>query len=405
VTRRTIATLVAVILVAAAVGFGLYARSASAVTPGVIAVAGDVRVDEYVVKAPAISWPVPDYAVGIPTSATPSPRKGGPPAGASRTPTVSGFMTDVYVTEGAHVTSGRVLARLDATMLDLGVAQAKAAQTRARTSIDVLDNGLDKIDTARAKLLTARAKLLTARASLVATIGVLVKTKASLVASIAAITKIINQPGGPPPHVPPYPVLLAGLKAGLRGLTKGLAGAKTGLAKMSQGLALMSKGLSQLADARQQLEGFRRLAVINLRAQGVAVQLAEAKRAAATIVSPVDGLVTFARPAGTVVMVGAPVVRIRPDGLTHVTTYLTADELTQVSVGSKVTVGFDSNPGGPLSGAVTDLGDVAVVPPTGFPTDIVHMTRAVKVTIVLDQGQTAPPGTPVDVQIQTGPTR
>jgi multidrug resistance efflux pump len=81
---------------------------------------------------------------------------------------------------------------------------------------------------------------------------------------------------------------------------------------------------------------------------------------------------------------------------------LTSDQLTQVSVGSPATVDFDSNPGGPLAGHVSYLGYGAAVPPTSFPTSVVHMTRAVRVTVELDDGLTAPPGTPVDIEIGIG---
>jgi hypothetical protein len=178
--------------------------------------------------------------------------------------------------------------------------------------------------------------------------------------------------------VPPYPVLLAGMQQGLAGLEQGLAGAKAGLATMNQGLAKLSKGLKQLDGARSQLKDARKLVVIGVAAQDVAVDLAKARRAAATIVSPVDGIVTYTRAAGTAVMVGAPIVRIRPDGPSRIYTYLTTDQLAQVSVGSRASVTFDSNTGGPLAGRLIYLGDGATVPPTNFPTSIVHMTRAVR---------------------------
>jgi multidrug resistance efflux pump len=418
-SRRSLLSALAVIVVAAALGFALYAKTASAATPGVIAVAGDVRVDEDVVRAPSVTYPTSDYTVGIPATGTAAPKKrsSGAPAAASRMPVVSGYLTEVPVALGVHVTKGQVVARLDTAMLDLGVRQAETARTKARESLKVLYNTIDKLATARAKLvtargqlITARASLVTARASLVTTIGVLTRTRAGLVTSIAAIEQLISSfPPAGPPHVPPYPVLLAGMQQGLASLNTGLAGAKAGLAKMNQGLATMSQGLAkistglaQLDSARTQLRDARKLVVINVAAQDVAVALARARRDAATIVAPVDGLVTYARAAGTAVMVGAPIVRIRPDGPSHIYTYLTTDQLAEVSVGSRASVTFDSNTGGPLAGRVTYLGDGATVPPTNFPTSIVHMTRAVRVTIELDGDQTAPPGTPVDVEISTG---
>jgi multidrug resistance efflux pump len=405
-SRRGALASTAVVLAALAVGFALHAKSASASTPGAIALAGDVRVDENVVRAPSIAYPTPDYTVGIAQPATAAPKKrpsGAPSASSSRRPVVSGFLSEMPVTQGVHVTKGQVVARIDTTMLDLGVRQARTARAKAAATLDVLDNNLDTMASARTTLVTARAQLVTARASLVATIGVLTRTRTGLETQIAAIEALISRsPPAGPPHVPPYPVLLAGLRQALSGLKTGLAGAKAGLAKMDQGLAKLSKGLAQLDSARAQLTGVRRLAAVNVDAQDVAVALAKARRDAATIVAPVDGLVTYARPAGTAVMVGAPLVRIRPDGPAHVYTYLTSDQLALVTVGSAASVTYDSNPGRDLTGHVSYIGGNAAVPPTSFPTSIVHMTRAVRVTIELDDGEVAPPGTPVDVEISTG---
>jgi multidrug resistance efflux pump len=103
--------------------------------------------------------------------------------------------------------------------------------------------------------------------------------------------------------------------------------------------------------------------------------------------------------------VGAPLVRIRPDRPVRIDTYLTTDQLEQAPIGTPVTVDFDSNPGEPLNGRIAVIGATAVVPPTGFPTAIVHMTRAVRVTIELESGATAPAGTPVDVKIRAGSVR
>ena len=404
-TRRGILTVVAVGLVAVASGFAIHAKSASAVTPGVIAVAGDVRVDENVVRAPVVAYPTPDYSIGIPMTTAGAPEKrsaGAPGAGASRQPVVSGFLTAIPVAQGDHVARGQVVALLDTSMLDLGVRQAEAARTRARANLDVLDHAIDKLASTRATLVTTRAQLVKTRASLATTIGVLARTRASLEASIALIQQIIAEPGGPPPHSPPYPVLLQGLQRGLAQLDAGLAGARAGLTKLDRGLTKLSLGLAQLDGARKQLNGARKLAAINEDAQGTSVSLARAKRIAATIVAPIDGVVTYTRSPGTAVMVGTPLVRIRPDGPTHVQTYLAADQLAQIRIGSAATVTFDSNPGAPLIGRVSHIDARAALPPTSFPTSIVHMTRAVRVTIELDDGQTAPPGTPVDTEISIG---
>jgi multidrug resistance efflux pump len=396
-SRRSTVISIVLLLVVIAAAIGLYANAAAAAAPRAIVLAGDVRAEEYVVRAPVVTTPTVDFTVGIPTTATAAPKR---PTGApaSRGPVVSGFLTEVPVALGAHVATGEVLARLDTKLLDLGVTSAKAAATRARADLKVLENTTSKLEDARAKLVTAKKQLITARASLTATIALLVTQKASLEASITAIQAIIAHLG----PVPPYPAILAGLQTGLGQLTAGLAGARTGLSAMNQGLAKIASGFSQMDKALQQLRGAHRLLEVNIKTKDIAVRLAEARIPAATITSPVSGVVTFTRLAGTAVMVGAPIVRIRPDGPSRIDTYLTTDQLVQVKVGDPATVDFDSNPGSPLSGHIAVIDDAAVVPPTSFPTSIVHMTRAVRVTIELDPGLTAPPGTPVDIEIPTG---
>jgi multidrug resistance efflux pump len=408
VNRRTIVIGVVLCSLVVATGIGLYVRSASAVSPGVIAVAGNVRVETSVVRAPSIARPVPDITAGLTTIASAASAKRAASSSApsmSRAPVVSGFLSEVLVAEGALVTTGQVLARLDTTMLDLGVAGAQAAARKATADLDVLDNNVSKLRDSRSKLVTARRQLTAARASLATTIAALVAQRDTLEAQIAVIQALIAQPGGPPPHIPPYPVLLVSLRSALSGLKTGLAGARAGLAKIDANLAKIRKGIAQMDSALRQVKGVRALAVVNATSRGIAVRLAESRRDSATLTSPASGLVTYARMAGAAVMVGAPIVRIRPDGPVRVDTYLTPGQLASVAVGTPVSVDFDSNAGAALPGRIAVIGDAAVVPPTSFPTAIVHMTRAVRVTIELDPGQTAPPGTPVDIEIRTGSAR
>lgn len=406
--RRSLVIGLIAAAVVAVVGIGVYLASASAVGPVVVAVAGSVRAETYVVRAPVITLPSPDYAVGITVAGTPAPKKRPTAAGApmsSRAPVVSGYLAEVLVAQGSRVTTGQVLARLDTTFLDLGVAAARAAADKARADLEILDHNGVKLSDARAKLVKGRDKLTSVRASLAATITVLVARRASLETSIAAIQALIAQPGGPPPHVPPYPVILAGLQSALTGLNVGLTGAKVGLATIDKSLAKMAKGLRTMDSAMEQILGAHDLLVVNIAAQGVGVRLAEARQAQATITSPVSGVVTFARLAGTTVMVGAPLARVRPDRPILIDTYLTAEQLALVAIGTPVTVDFDSNTRGPLTGHISVIGSTAVVPPTSFPTAIVHMTRAVHVTVELDAGQATPAGTPVDLEIRTGSAR
>jgi HlyD family secretion protein len=409
VTRRSLIIGLVMLAILVVAGFAVWVQS-NATTSDVV-VSGDVRVVEQIVSAPAIAQPSPDVAAGISATPTAGAASRSRAAGAqtmpaaSRTPTVSGFLSEVLVRQGDRVKKGQVVARLDTTMLDLGVAQAAAAARKSRADVAVLDSNLDKLEDARATLISGRAKLLKARASLETTLSRLMKQRATLEASIAAIEKILAMPGPPPPSIPPLPVVLAGMKAGLAGLNKGIAGIKAGLATMSQALAKMRKGLAQLDTARARLRDLRVVLVAQIEAKDTALRSAKVRLGQAAIVAPADGLVLYSRSAGTVVMVGAPLIRVRPDGPTQVQTYLTAEQLASVKPGTPVSVTYDSASGAALTGVVSTIGDDSRFPPTSFPTTIVHMTRAVRVTITLDQGETAPPGTPVDIVVRTGQSR
>jgi multidrug resistance efflux pump len=402
-SRGRTALAVAALVAAVVTGALVWSSTSKADASSDLVLAGDVRAQEWVVRAPRITTPTIDFAVGISRSSSPGGR---PPASArplpqSRTPMVSGYLADVRVTEGMRVTRGQVAATLDTTLLDLGVRQAETAKAKAGADLAVLDQNVETLGAARAKLVKARAGLVKAKRSLETSLTAFIKVRSNLEASITAIETVLSH-GPPPPSNPPLPVLLASLRNALAGVQKGIAGMKAGLAKIDKGLAQMKKALSQLDTARARLHDLREILLVNEQAQDVGVRLAEARRAQAVMTAPCSGIITFARRAGTVAMVGAPIVRIRPDGPTEVFTYVTPDVLSGLSTGASALVDFDSNDGPALPARVSRIDDVAAFPPTSFATGVVHMTRTVRVTLTLDGGATAPPGTPVDVTIRMG---
>ncbi len=387
--------------VVSAIGAALWLRSSLATTVGTLEVAGDVRSEIRVVRAPALTYPVPDFTVGIPkppsatlaSGAGPAAAKRVPPAGASRQPTVSGTLAEVYVSEGAKVTTGQVLARLDTSMLDLGVAQARTAAAKAHADVAVMRDNLSTLARNRTKLATAKSKLTSTLAQVVAQRAQIAAQLAQLEAAVA------HMPPGPPPTPiptgPPSPaVLIPKLRAALVQID-------TGLAKLRKGLGTLATGSNALSTARTQVSNAREVLTILADAQDLGVGLAQARLAQATMTSPVSGTVTYARPQGQLAMVGTPVMRIRPDGPLLVDTYLTADQLAQVSIGTPVTLTYDSAPGVVARGRISMIGTVSTFPPTAFPTSIVHMTRATRVTVTLDDGVAVPYGTPVDLTIST----
>lgn len=386
--RLTAVVLVLALLGVASVVVAHFQRQSGA-DRGYLAVAGDVRAVSYVVRAPALSSPAIDVTVGLASSSQASVARTTPRSVTANQPTVSGRIAEVLVAEGDTVVAGQTLARLDATLLDLGVKQAEAAAAKARADVAVLADALDTIGSGQADLAQAKRDLL----------GALAKAKAQRADLAAQLAQLESMPAPPPgsvlPTGTPNPgVLIPQLKAGL-------AQIDAGIAKMESGLRTMASGSAKLADARTQAENGRELLGIVADTRDIATSLARARRDSAIITAPVDGLVTFARRAGGVAMVNAPLFRITPDTPALVDTYLTAEQLAHVHVGDPVEVTYDSGAGVVLAGSVTAIGEDSVFPPTTFPTDVVHMTRTTRVTITLEGGARPPAGTPVDLIIRT----
>jgi HlyD family secretion protein len=391
VNRRSFMWTTIVVVVCVALGGALWYRSVSENPVGVMHLAGDVRADVITVRAPAIARPVPDFTVGLPQAVgtLPSGAKRQMPAFASSQPTISGPLVAVYVSPGDHVKVGQPVAQLDTTALQLGVQQAQTAAAKAHAELPVMADNLATLNTAGTTLATAKGQLTTARAKLVA-------GRAALAAQLAQLQQMAaHMPPGPlPPGMPNPAVLIPQLQAAL-------AQMDAGMATMNSAFAKLATGAAQLSTAKTQIVNARALLRILANMQDIGVQVAQLRLSQATILSPVGGVVLEARQAGEIAMVNAPIVRIRPDGPREVDTYLTSDQLALVKVGTPVEVGYDSAPGVIVHGTIARIAGFSDVPPTSFPTDIVHMTRATKVTVTLESGSTVPYGTPVDVTIRT----
>jgi multidrug resistance efflux pump len=131
------------------------------------------------------------------------------------------------------------------------------------------------------------------------------------------------------------------------------------------------------------------------------VQVAEARLALAVVRSPYAGIVTWVAEAGTVVFAGGPVARIFPDGPVVLDTYLDVEQAKFVRVGSVANASSDSHPGSAFPGRVTGVFPVYGYPPTSLPTTLIHMTRAYRISVTLDDtAAPLPPGTPADLTIQ-----
>jgi hemolysin D len=455
--RRNILLGLALVLMVGLVA-AIVARTLSGPPANRMLVAGDVRSVVRTITAPGISYPIYSYSVQVVSNAAPGTKAlttnvtvvSGPQASQTAStnagsPVVAGVLSAVNVNVGDHVTTGTVLAQLDTQTLDLGVVGAKISAAKTKTTVTVLNNGIDTILDNVDKLETARGKLETGAAQLAAGKALLASTKASALAGRAQLLVLQEQLIAAKPQLPTLELKLAADLALAKTFPKGkvpkwlqkeiaglqqtiggvqfllptipakLAGIKIGLAKIAAAQAklpaaeaLLATGKAQLNTAADALDtaktqAYKARDYVKILAGGanVGVVLAEAKRDQATIVSPVSGTVTQAPTVGTVACKGAPLVRIRPDDAALVDTYLTGDQLSAVHVGSVADVTFDSDGVHTMSGTVITISSDAEYPPTSFPTDVVHMTRTVKVTLRLDSGDQPPAGTPVDIAIHT----
>jgi HlyD family secretion protein len=308
---------------------------------------------------------------------------------ASGQPAVAGAIAAVEVSEGSRVTTGQVIARLDDRTLALQVDTARAGARLAKARIGVADANLDTLASKAATLADARKKLDAALATLRASRSDVARNLAAAEDAVAHMPPVL------PPGVPDPRVLVAKLKAALAQIDAGLAKATAGRAKLRTASA-------KLSDARSQLRGLRRVLVLAADAAGVGVQVADARRALAAVRAPVAGLVTWVAEAGSMAFAGQPVARLAPDGPVVLDTDLDADQLALVRLGAEAQASSDSHPSASFSGRVTGVTPVFGYPPTSLPTSLVHMTRAFRVSVTLDDPVAPlPAGTPADLTIST----
>ena len=402
---------------------------------GPIAVAGATRADSVVIAAPTLSQPALDVTVGIAKFQTPAliaaRRKAAAAAARARGPVVSGRLTEVKVRPGDMVKKGQVLAAFDDKMLLVGVESAQAAYRRSVATADTMRATASTVRDQRSKVYTARrtlrqqqallgtsktklaaqlAQLQTAAPSMRAGLAQLMPLRAQTAANLAKAEAAAHSPNPPPGAA----ALVAQLRKNLAILDGKIAGAKAGLAaipklqaalgKMAVGQAAMAaakakiaSGLSQMADAIGQLENASDTIRIAAGAQAAGEKLAKYAADQAVLRAPVDGLVIQSVQPGQVVMVGAPVVTIRPTGDVLVDVYLSPEQAARVKVGDRADVTVDSLKGS-LAGRVSVVGTTVEFPPANYPTPIVHLASTVRVTVAVPDAR-LPVGVPADVVI------
>lgn len=346
----------------------------------------DVRGGTLVLSATVRSNVVSVLAPSLATSPTPPGRGAG---GASAT--IAGMLASVETSLGARVTAGQTIGRLDDSALQLRVAAAQAAARGAWARVGVVDANLETVADNAATLADARTKLDD-------TLATLRTSRAEVAANLAkARAAVESLPPTLPPTLPPGMVdprpLVAKLEAALAQLDAGIAKATAARAKLDEGDA-------KIADARAQLHSARDLMALAAKAADAGIDVARARASLAVVRAPYAGTVTWIAERGSVLFVGGPVARIAPDGPLLLDTYVDSSQVAFVRVGATARASSDTFPGSALSGRVSAIRPVYEYPPTSLPTRLIHMTRAFRVTVTIDDPTAPlPPGTPADLTI------
>ncbi len=392
---------------------------------GVLELTGVITADDYEIRVPSLSTPMPSVTIGIPSSATVSPamaRVTGSTTSTSPLTMVSlgtrSRIESMAVTAGQTVAAGDVIALMDHALLDADVRAASSAAVAAGATVRVIDQRLGDATDASSTLTTQRADLEKTIADLKTTRAALVSQLAQAKTALARLEAIefpslpATLPPGPLPPGTPDPAQIAAqkaqleaqktqLRAGIAKLEQAIAKLDAGLSKAESGLTKIDQGGATLADARTALANAGDLSRIGRDAALVGVDLAKARREQAVVRAPVDGIVVESARTGDVLAAGAPLAVIRRATSREVETWVDVSEIDRVKVGQQASVRVDSRPGEVFSARVTHIGADAAFAPTSHATRIVHMIRAIPVRVTLDDTAALPVGTPADLTVST----
>jgi HlyD family secretion protein len=340
-----------------------------------------------VIAVPVAPLIEPDLEAGVRESTATAAAPGVDPGGTSPTSTRAirwAKVASVSVRPGDQVTPGQELARVDDTLLQLAVKAAQAKAAMARADITLLDDRLAEVTEGRSELSTKAADLDDSIADLEADRADVANQLATARGALSASTSATETAQLAP--------RVAALETALATLESGLEQARTGRSQLASATA-------DLDTARTAIGGLQAAAKAALEARDISVQIAQQQLADAIIYAPIAGIVVDAPLPGDVLASGAPLVRLRVSSATRVETYVTADVARRIAPGTQAMVYIDALPGRGQPARVVHVGDRLEFVPTTFATEIIHLSRALRVVIELDGTRWIAPGSPADVEI------
>jgi len=375
------------VLAIAAVCAALLPTGCGRSSHGPLELTGSVIADSVDIPTPPLPAPTP--AIEMHSSAevtqTPAPSDAGGAQGYGVRDGAWLRVTSVDVSVGDAVSAGDPLVRFDDAAFVAALEQARADEARAKADLAVLGAQLSEFSTSLEDVEEQRSELET-------NVADLETQRDDLLVQIEAARALVGSPvatGTPDPAQ-----TVATLEAALAEVDEGLEQAREALQQLDE-----SGG--QLGSAVSAIEGAQRAAGALVDAAAARVDIAEIHLDRTTLRAPFAGVVLAVPRVGAVLAANARALVVRPDAASAVRTWVNAEQRERISLGALVQVTADSISDRVLPGAVEDIATEYAYVPTTFATRDIHMSRGFEVTVIVYGEQAPPPGTPVDVTIET----
>jgi|GEM_PF-2100442 len=376
------------VLAIAAVCAALLPTGCGRSSQGPLALTGSVVADSVDVPTPMLPAPAPAIETHSSAEVTPTPAPPPDAVNAPGLPAREGAwlrVTDVDVSVGDAVAAGDPLVRFDDAAFVAALEQARMDEARAEADLAVLGARLSEFSTSLEDIEEQRSELET-------NVADLETQRDDLLVQIEAARALVGSPvatGTPDPAQ-----TVATLEAALAEVDEGLEQAREALQELDE-----SGG--QLGSAVSAMEGAQRAARAMVDAAAAGVDIAEIHLDRTTLRAPFAGVVLAVPRVGAVLAANARALVVRPEDASAVRTWVTAEQRERISLGALVQVTADSIGGRVLPGAVEDIATEYAYVPTTFATRDIHMSRGFEVRVIVYGEQAPPPGTPVDVTIET----
>jgi len=354
---------------------------------------GRVVSETIALPAPILTVPAPDLEAGFETTGAVAADAKDNAASAGTTRPNSSATTWIRVASvntglGQTVKEGEVIATVETATLDAALAAAKADEQLAQATVKLIDDKSGTLTTTASEVASKTAELSKTITDLTLQRADLqVKLSAAEAAAASITTTTTIPPGQTDPRVQ------------VKLLEAAIAKIDAALEKAQQGLIDLATAQTDLATAQSAIQYTRDAAAAVAEGYAVATSIAQTQLERAQVVAPLDAVVVAIANPGEVLAGGAPIVVLRPSKASTIETFVTDEGRQALTVGVQVGALIDSQPARGYTGRVSAIGNEYGYVPTWFSTKVIHLTRGFRVEIELDQGQTLPAGTPVDVSI------